>query len=105
MRNAGYAPGSSLQFVLVLQFGAVVGSIDSSTLMYGYIANHFPVKCRGAAVGAALGLGRFGAIPRPLVGGWVIGAGFGHQWSFYAFAFPAVIAALVLAAIPSARQV
>ncbi|MFT3814893.1 MAG: aromatic acid/H+ symport family MFS transporter [Acidovorax sp.] len=154
MRNAGYPLGSSLQFMLVLQLGAVVGTlvgatladrwgpkrvtvpvfligavsllalsqkpdfawlmvavfgagvgtIGSSTLVYGYIAAHFPVACRGSAVGASLGLGRLGAILGPMMGGWIIGAGFGHQWNFYAFALPAAIAALVLAFIPRGRD-
>ncbi|HBN8522179.1 MFS transporter [Pseudomonas aeruginosa] len=150
MRHAGYPLGSSLQFLLVLQMGAVTGSllgsliadrigskrvllpylligglsllalsqkleldwlmcavfgaglgtIGSTTLLYGFLAAYFPTSCRGAAVGAALGLGRAGAILGPIMGGWIVGANLGYQWNFYAFAVPAVIAAMFLAFIP-----
>ncbi|RMI28816.1 MFS transporter [Nocardia stercoris] len=143
MRQAGYPLGSALQFLLVMQIGAIVGmvggallgdrfgprwvvaafflvggislvvlsqrlevgllmlavagaglgSIGTTALGYGYIATHFPASCRGSALGITVGLGRVGAIVGPLVGGWVIGAGLGGEWSFYAFAIPAFAAA------------
>ncbi|MFJ4192536.1 MFS transporter [Pseudomonas sp. NPDC089534] len=150
MREAGYPLGSSLQFLLVLQLGAVIGTlagavfadrvgskkvvvpyyligavsllalsqkpdvawlmlavfgaglgtIGASTLMYGFLAAYFPTTCRGAAVGAALGIGRAGAILGPMIGGWIVGAHLDHQWNFYAFALPAVLAALFASLIP-----
>ncbi|MBP2839287.1 aromatic acid/H+ symport family MFS transporter [Pseudomonas sp. PNP] len=154
MRHAGYPLGSSLQFLLVLQLGAVVGTlggsmladrlgskrvvvpyfligslsllvlsqkpdafwlmcavfgaglgtIGSSTLLYGFLAAYFPSSCRGAAVGAALGIGRAGAILGPMIGGWIVGANLDHHWNFYAFALPAVLAAMFVALIPSQRM-
>lgn len=154
MRKAGYPLGSSLQFLLVMQFGAVVGnlcgawlsdrlgskkvlvpfflvcglsllllsqkpdhtwlmiavfgaglgSIGSSTLSYGYIAAYFPASCRGTAIGAAQGLGRIGSILGPMIGGWVLESNLGLQWNFYAFAIPAVIAAVIVMLIPKATQ-
>lgn len=151
MRHAGYPLGSSLQFLLVLQMGSVVGTlagamladrlgskrvvvpyyligglsllvlsqkpdafwlmcaifgaglgtIGSSTLLYGFLAAYFPSTCRGAAVGAALGLGRAGAILGPMIGGWIVGANLDHQWNFYAFALPALLAALIVTLIPA----
>ncbi|MGE8065107.1 MFS transporter [Pseudomonas sp. NPDC089569] len=150
MREAGYPLGSSLQFLLLLQCGAVAGMLGGSTLadrfgakkvavplflvgassllllsqklgfnalmaavvgagfgilgaytlIYGFIAAHFPASCRGAAVGAILGIGRTGSILGPMLGGWIIGMNLGLQWSFYAFAIPAVIAAVFVALIP-----
>ncbi|WP_322029280.1 aromatic acid/H+ symport family MFS transporter [Paraburkholderia sp. J76] len=149
MRKAGYPLGSSLQFLLVMQFGAVsgnlfgawladrvgsrkvlipfflvcglsllvlsqkppyvwlmlgvfgagLGSIGSTTLSYGYIAAYFPSSCRASAIGIAQGLGRIGSILGPMVGSWIIGAKLGAQWNFYAFAVPAVLAAVVVAQI------
>jgi MFS transporter, AAHS family, benzoate transport protein len=149
MRKAGYPLGSSLQFLLVMQFGAVtgnlfgawladrvgsrkvlipfflvcaasllvlsqkpsyvwlmfgvfgagLGSIGSTTLSYGYIATYFPASCRASAIGIAQGLGRIGSILGPMVGSWVIGAKLGPQWNFFAFAVPAVLAAVVVAQI------
>ncbi|MEC3768800.1 MFS transporter [Cupriavidus sp. SS-3] len=150
MRKAGYPLGSSLQFLLVMQFGAVVGmvggswladrvgskrviipffllgglslialsqqldfawlmlavfgagigSIGTTTLIYGYIAAHFPASCRGSAIGAAQALGRFGSILGPLIGGWIVGSNLGLQWNFYAFVVPAVVAAVFVPLIP-----
>lgn len=154
MRKAGYPLGSSLQFLLVMQFGAVVGnlsgawladrmglkrvlvpflfvcalsllvlsqrldhswlmlavfgaglgSIGSSTLGYGYIAAYFPASCRGSAIGAAQGLGRIGSMLGPMIGGWIVGSNLGYQWNFYAFAIPAMIAAVVVMRIPKTAQ-
>jgi AAHS family benzoate transporter-like MFS transporter len=155
MRHAGYPLGSSLQFLLVLQLGAVVGTlvgatladrvgskkvvvpyfligglsllvlsqkpepfllmcavfgaglgtIGSSTLLYGFLAAYFPTSCRGAAIGAALGIGRTGAILGPMIGGWIVGANLEHHWNFYAFALPAVLAAMFVTLIPRASTV
>ncbi|HEF4732310.1 aromatic acid/H+ symport family MFS transporter [Burkholderia multivorans] len=150
MRAAGYPLGSSLQFLLVMQFGAVVGmlggawladrvgtrrvmfaflvlgglslivlsqkldstwlmlavfgaglsSIGTSSLIYGYIAAHFPTSCRGSALGGAQAVGRFGSILGPMIGGWIVGANLGLHWNFYAFAIPAIVAATVVPLIP-----
>lgn len=152
MRKAGYPLGSSLQFLLVMQFGAVsgslcgawladrvgtrkvlipvlvvcglsllllsqkpsyvwlmlgvfgagLGSIGAATLSYGYIAAYFPASCRASAIGIAQGLGRIGSILGPMLGSWVISAKLGPQWNFYAFAIPAVLAAVVAAQIQEA---
>lgn len=153
MRSAGYPLGSSLQFLLVMQFGAVVGmlggawladrlgskrvmfpflvigalslvalsqkldfawlmlavfgaglgSIGTSSLIYGYIAAHFPTACRGSALGGAQAIGRFGSILGPMIGGWIVGANLGLHWNFYAFAIPAIVAATVVPLIPSSQ--
>ncbi|MEV6257898.1 aromatic acid/H+ symport family MFS transporter [Nocardia sp. NPDC051929] len=152
MRQAGYALGSSLQFLLVLQVGAVagmlggslladrfgskrilvpffligavsllvlsrkadtavlmaavagagLGSIGSSSLTYGYIAAYFPATCRGSAVGAAMGLGRTGSILGPMMGGWILGSALSTQWNYYAFAVPAILAAVIVLLVPQA---
>ncbi|MET9216157.1 MULTISPECIES: MFS transporter [unclassified Nocardia] len=154
MRQAGYPLGSSLQFLLVLQVGAVVGmiggslladrfgskrvlvpffligaisllvlsrkvdtavlmvavagaglgSIGSSSLTYGYIAARYPASCRGSAVGAAMGLGRVGSILGPMVGGWILGSSLAAYWNFYAFAVPAVLAAIIVILLPGATS-
>jgi MFS transporter, AAHS family, benzoate transport protein len=153
MRSAGYPLGSSLQFLLVMQFGAVVGmlggalladrlgsrqvmfpflvigglslialsqkldpswlmlavfgaglgSIGTSSLIYGYIAAHFPTACRGSALGGAQAIGRFGSILGPMIGGWIVGANLALHWNFYAFALPAIVAATVVPLIPKSR--
>ncbi|MFI6572332.1 MFS transporter [Nocardia fluminea] len=151
MREAGYPLGSSLQFLLVLQVGAVIGmiggsmladrygsrrvlvpffligaisllvlsrkvdtavlmvavagaglgSIGSSSLAYGYVAAKYPASCRGSAVGASMGLGRIGSILGPSIGGWIVGSSLATHWNFYAFAVPAVIAAVIVILMPA----
>ncbi|VWB14173.1 MFS transporter [Burkholderia lata] len=155
MRKAGYPLGSSLHFLLVMQFGAVagnligawladrvgarkilislflvcalsllvmsqkpgyawlmlavfgagLGSIGSTTLGYGFIAAYFPASCRGSAIGTAQGLGRIGSVLGPMIGGWVVGSSLGHQWNFYVFAIPSLIAAVVVTQIPKAARI
>ncbi|MDQ0141323.1 MFS transporter [Cupriavidus necator] len=154
MRKAGYPLGSSLQFLLVMQFGAVVGmiggawladrlgskrviipffvigglsllalsqklefgwlmlavfgagigSIGTTTLIYGYIATHFPASCRGSALGASQAFGRFGSILGPLIGGWIVGSNLALHWNFYAFVVPAVVAIMIVPLIPKPAQ-
>ncbi|NMO03093.1 aromatic acid/H+ symport family MFS transporter [Gordonia sp. TBRC 11910] len=153
MRESGYALGSSISFLLVLQIGAVIGMVAGSwladkygsgvvmvpfliigaaslivlsrpidyawlmiavagaglgtigtmTLTYGYVAAYFPVSCRGSAVGFAMGIGRAGAILGPMIGGWILSSSLGHEWSFYAFAIPALAAAGVVAVLARLR--
>ncbi|KWF68741.1 MFS transporter [Burkholderia pseudomultivorans] len=153
MRKAGYPLGSSLEFLLVMQcgavagmlggawladrvgtkrvmfpflvigglslialsqkfgsawlmlavFGAGLGSIGTSSLIYGYIAAHFPVSCRGSALGGAQAVGRFGSVLGPMIGGWIVGADLAMHWNFYAFAIPAVVAAIFVPLIPKSE--
>jgi AAHS family benzoate transporter-like MFS transporter len=39
-----------------------------------------------------------------MIGGWVLESNLGLQWNFYAFAIPAVIAAVIVMLIPKATQ-
>jgi AAHS family benzoate transporter-like MFS transporter len=87
--------------LMVAVAGAGLGSIGSSSLAYGYVAAEYPASCRGSAVGASMGLGRVGSILGPSIGGWVVGSALGNQWNFYAFAIPAVIAAVIVILMPA----
>jgi AAHS family benzoate transporter-like MFS transporter len=51
-----------------------------------------------------MGLARVGAVLGPLIGGWIIDAAVGTEWNFYAFAFPALVAAGIVALIPAATS-
>jgi AAHS family benzoate transporter-like MFS transporter len=153
MREAGYPLGPSLGFLLVLNLGAVVGTLLVSTLadrlgskpvtvaafaaaaasiyglslqpstpalyalvavagfgtvgtqilVNGYVATHYPAGSRASALGWSLGVGRIGAILGPLFGGWVLASGLGFAWNFYGWVIPAVLGALVIAAVPRLR--
>ncbi len=151
MRQAGYPLGSALRFLLVLNLGAVVGTllvslladrfgskpvttaafaaaavaifslslqpaatglyllialagfgtIGTQILVNGYVATYYPADSRATALGWSLGIGRLGAIVGPTFGGWMLTSGRGLEWNFYGFAIPAVLGALVIAAVPA----
>ncbi|WP_434666139.1 aromatic acid/H+ symport family MFS transporter [Paraburkholderia sp. A3BS-1L] len=92
-------------WLMVALFGSGAGSIGSTTLGYGYIAEYFPAVCRASAIGVAQGLGRIGSVIGPMLGSWVVGSNFGNAWNFYAYVIPALLAALVVLQIPGAPRV
>ncbi|MDV7268988.1 MFS transporter, partial [Rhodococcus oxybenzonivorans] len=54
--------------IFIAAFFAGVGTIGTSTLMYGVIAAHYPASSRSSAIGFTLGIGRLGAILGPQLG-------------------------------------
>jgi MFS transporter, AAHS family, benzoate transport protein len=90
--------------LMVVTCLAGIGSISTGTLLYGFIADYFPAAARGSAIGLAQGLGRFGGMLSPAIGGWIAGSGFAVQWNFYAFAIPPLLAATCLALIPRSKS-
>jgi AAHS family benzoate transporter-like MFS transporter len=154
MRASGYPLGSALRFLLVLNLGAVVGTllvsvladrfgskpvtttafgaaavsifalslqpsagalyvliaaagfgtIGTQILVNGYVATHYPASSRATALGWSLGVGRIGAIFGPTFGGWMLASELDVKWNFYGFTVPAVLGALVIAAVPVARR-
>ncbi|MBV9920798.1 MAG: MFS transporter, partial [Pseudonocardia sp.] len=82
---------------------AGLGSVGVQILINGYIAVWYPAASRASALGWALSVGRLGGILGPLLGGWVLAAGLGFQWNFYAFALAAVVGAVVIVLIPRSR--
>ncbi|WP_406633448.1 MFS transporter [Amycolatopsis sp. WGS_07] len=89
-------PGASV-YVGVLLAG--VFTFSSQVLVYVYVARVYPADARGTGLGAASGIGRFGAISGPLVTGLLLSAGLAYPWGFYLFAAVAVIAALAIAVV------
>ncbi|QXJ23434.1 MFS transporter [Actinomadura graeca] len=149
MRKSGYPLGSSLVFLLVLNLGAVIGSlfVASATDRWGnrgvaiatyltmtaalmvmvvklpqppllaaiaiagvgghggqilinaYVSRSYPAHMRARALGWSLGAGRSGTIVGPVVIGWIVG-GRDPLMGFPTFAAVALLAALLLAAVP-----
>src|SRR5699024_4579992 len=50
---------------------AGVGSISTSLVLTGWVADYYPAYARGTATGWALSFARIGAISGPLIGGWI----------------------------------
>ncbi|MGL3805229.1 MFS transporter [Paeniglutamicibacter sp. R2-26] len=79
---------------------AGIGSISTSLVLTGYIADYYPAAQRGTATGWALSFARLGAISGPIIGGWIASTGMNFQFNFIFFAIVGVVAALAVAMIP-----
>ena len=94
---AGFAlagvSGYGLEFA-ALAFG--LGNMGAQAAMNTSASLIYPVNCRPTGVGAALGVGRFGAILGPLIGGAVVALGATPRDMFLVPLVPLALAALAL---------
>jgi len=67
--------------------------------MYSASAKLYPTEVRATGVGWALGLGRFGAVVGPYVGGLFIASGYSMQFNFLIFSVPLLIASVLAAGL------
>ena len=79
---------------------AGIGSISTSLVLTGYIADYYPAAQRGTATGWALSFARLGAISGPIIGGWIASTGMNFQFNFVFFAIVGVVAAIAVSLIP-----
>ncbi|QGU04132.1 MFS transporter [Corynebacterium comes] len=79
---------------------AGIGVIGTQVLTYGLASNYFGTASRAAGVSWVAGFGRLGGIVGPLIGGLIIGAGFGPTISFWIFAGAAIVGGVATALIP-----
>lgn len=86
--------------VYVLLFIGGFGTIGTAMIVNAYVTEHYPSASRASALGWALGIGRAGAIMGPLVGGFLLAAGFALNWNFYFFALVGLVAAILCALVP-----
>ncbi|HKR38564.1 MAG TPA: MFS transporter [Paraburkholderia sp.] len=93
-----FAHGTLQTYVLVGIAG--VGTIGNTMLLGAYITRYYPPRNRATGIGWALGIGRFGAIAGPLIGGALAQAGAPLPWNFYAFAVAGLAAVLAVLAVP-----
>ena len=75
----------------------VVGFLQQGgfTGMYAVSAKIYPTEVRTTGVGWAIGLGRFGAVVGPYVGGVLIARGVSMEMNFIIFAIPLFISGLL----------
>lgn len=85
----------ALPVVLTLTVAMLVGIFLGGGFngFWGLAASLYPPEMRGTGIGWALGVGRIGAVLGPIVGGLLVGAGFGNGAIFFTFAIPLLIAA------------
>ncbi|MBO1267927.1 MFS transporter [Arthrobacter cavernae] len=95
-------PNNMVVNLLFVAF-AGIGSISTSLVLTGYIADYYPAKIRATATGWALSFARIGAISGPLIGGWIGSAKLPFEYNFAIFAGIAVVAAGAVAMIPKRR--
>jgi MFS transporter, AAHS family, benzoate transport protein len=91
-------PGSTaVLMTLIALIG--VGAHAGLTLIVSSVADSYPARMRGSAIGWSNGLGRTGAILAPSLGGWVLAAGLGPRAVFFTFAVTALCSAVVIAGL------
>ncbi|MCG2624153.1 aromatic acid/H+ symport family MFS transporter [Arthrobacter sp. I2-34] len=95
-------PNNLLVNLLFVAF-AGIGSISTSLVLTGYIADYYPANARATATGWALSFARIGAISGPLIGGWIGSANLPFEWNFMVFALVGILAAAAVALIPKTR--
>lgn len=81
-----------------------VGTSGTQTLIYGFVANYFPTRVRGAGVAWCAGFGRLGGVGGPLVGGLLIAAGLSIDTIFFVLAGLALLGVALTLCVPLARQ-
>lgn len=79
----------------VLVFAAGVFLFSAQTMVYAAVAHVYPTSSRATAIGWTTGIGRFGAVFGPWMGGQLFAAG-NQGWGFGIFALAAVVASATL---------
>jgi MFS transporter, AAHS family, 4-hydroxybenzoate transporter len=90
-------PGISLTLLFVVAFLTGWGIFAGQPTLNSLSATYYPTDLRSTGIGAALGVGRVGAIIGPWIGGAMLGAQWSNESVFYAAAVPAAIATLASA--------
>nr|WP_156524194.1 aromatic acid/H+ symport family MFS transporter [Gordonia sp. LAM0048] len=94
------SPATAIFYIAL--FAAGVGSWGTTVVISGYVTQVMPTDLRGSMLGIGMGLGRFGAVLGPQVGGWVLASGLAIEWNFYVFIIPAAVGPLILFVMPLA---
>lgn len=82
---------------------AGIGTISTSLVLTGWVADYYPPHARATATGWALSFARIGAIVGPVMGGIIGDAQLPFQVNFVIFAAIGLVAAITIALIPKAR--
>jgi AAHS family benzoate transporter-like MFS transporter len=95
------APLGILLFIVAI---AGLGTSGTQTLIYGFVANYYRTNVRGAGVAWCAGFGRLGGVGGPLLGGFLVGAGFALDSIFYVLAGLALLGLLLTLLVPVRRS-
>lgn len=90
----GWFSGSAL---ILLLFGLIGFGVQGGFIgLYAIAARLYPTEIRSTGVGWTVGLGRFGAIVGPILGGLLIGAGLSMTSNFIIFAIPTLLSGVIV---------
>src|SRR5262249_14315017 len=92
-----------LGILLFLVAVAGLGTSGTQTLIYGFVANYYRTNVRGAGVAWCAGFGRLGGVGGPLLGGFLVGAGFALDSIFFVLAALALLGLVLTLLVPVAR--
>ncbi len=92
-------PGLTLPLLFAVAFLAGWGIFAGQPTLNSLAATYYPTDLRSTGVGAALGIGRLGAIVGPVVGAELMRQQWSREALFHAAAVPAVIATLAVLAM------
>jgi len=85
--------GTQMLFYFLVAIGFMVQG--GFTGLYAVAAKLYPTEIRTTGVGWAIGLGRFGAVVGPLVGGFLIAKDVSMAGNFLFFAVPLFVAGII----------
>lgn len=72
--------------LMLFVFGVLGFTIQGGFVgLYAFAARIYPLEFRTTGIGWGIGLGRFGAVISPLIGGYLIGVGLSLSQSFMIF--------------------
>ena len=83
--------------LILFIFGVLGFTIQGGFVgLYAFAARIYPTEYRTTGIGWGIGLGRFGAVVSPLIGGYLIGAGLSISQSFMIFGAVAFLSGLTV---------
>ena len=101
--SIGFA-GTSLGLIMIASFLSGAFVIGGNNSLVGLTAVLYPTYIRATGVGWALGIGRFGSIVGPILGGVLLKAGWDRTSLFMVAAVPAFVAAVFTLILSLTRE-
>ena len=90
--------GLSFEAIVLYLLAAVAGACTTGgqAVSNAYTSEFYPSHMRSTGVGWTIGIGRFGAIVGPMIGGFVLDSSLPLYANFLVFAIPGMIAAIAI---------
>src|SRR5690606_17737461 len=95
---------SNLFLVYLLMAIAGASTIGTQIIAYSYVSQYYSMEIRSTGIGWASGVGRFGGVTGPIMGGFLLSLSLPFQLNFVAFAIPGIIAAIAIAFVRERKE-